>query len=110
MSTKNKNKELSFSSLDDLVNHYDAEEGILVNEDLDVYEDFINETQGVVSQFHDFIKERFKDELSRPICPQCNERVDELHKINGDEDLAYCESGYDCREQAFEQAEKRFKW
>ncbi len=110
MATKNKNKELSFDTVSDLLSHYGNDEGIDMYDPDDLYERFIDETQGVLSQFHDFVKEEYKEELSRPICPQCEQRVDELHKINGDEELAYCSDNYDCRDQAFEAAEKKLGW
>ena len=108
----NKNKELSFESIDDLVSYYENEEMIEFGYEFEIEDAktrFIEQTQGLMEQFHQFIREELKDELNRPFCPQCDNRVDELHKINGDDELSYCDDS-NCRDMAFEEAERKFKW
>jgi hypothetical protein len=111
--TMKKNEQVAFDTIDDVIAYYRDEENIEIDYDESegLLTDFCNETQGLISQFNDWMKERYSEELSRPACPQCQMRVDEsdLHKIAGDAELAYC-TETECRDSAFEMAEKKLKW
>jgi hypothetical protein len=104
--TEGQNK---ISSCADLVGRY--EDGGAYYDITDWVEEFIDETQGMVAQFDEFMLERCKEELNRPKCSECEEKFDEgdVHTINNDETLRYCDNEI-CREAVFDMAAKKLGW
>jgi hypothetical protein len=106
---KVKEDQNEIKSVSDLVDQY--ENGSWCMDASETIEEFIDETQGMVAQFDEFMQERYKEELDRPKCSECEEKFDEgdVHTINGDETLRYCESEC-CREAVFDMAAKKLGW
>jgi hypothetical protein len=106
---KGKEDQNEIKSVSDLVDQYES--GSWCMDASETIEEFIDETQGMVAQFDEFMQERYKDELNRPKCVSCEEKFDEgeVHTINGDETLRYCESD-GCRETVFDIAAKKLGW